>query len=199
MLVVDDEQNMQAVMRMILEGAGYRVLTADSGEAALALAQNPNLDAVLSDLKMPGMGGEQFVVRFRQERPDVPVIVVTAHGTIRSAVKSIHDGAADYLTKPIDWPRMNIVVRRFARQGEARVVLLAEDDPGTRALWRRHLEREGWDVVEAEDGRAALDQVAARAPSLVVLDLMMPRMDGFEFMRELRHWSDNFLFYDLMM
>ena len=57
-LVVDDEQNMQAVMRMVLEGAGHEVLVADSGEAALAHIQNPNLDVVLSDLKMPGMGGE---------------------------------------------------------------------------------------------------------------------------------------------
>ena len=109
-LVVDDEQNMQAVMRMILEGAGHRVLTADSGEAALEHAQNPNLDVVLSDLKMPGMGGEQFVIRFRKDRPNVPVIVVTAHGTIRSAVKSIHDGAADYLTKPFEPEQLEIAV-----------------------------------------------------------------------------------------
>lgn len=109
-LIVDDEQNMQAVMRMILEGAGHHVLTADSGEAGLTHIQNPNLDVVLSDLKMPGMGGEQFVIRCRKERPDVPVIIVTAHGTIRSAVKSIHDGAADYLTKPFEPEQLEIAV-----------------------------------------------------------------------------------------
>jgi len=109
-LVVDDELNMQTVMRMILEGAGHRVLVADSGEAALTHVQNPNLDVVLSDLKMPGMGGEQFVIRCRRERPDVPVIIVTAHGTIRSAVKSIHDGAADYLTKPFEPEQLEIAV-----------------------------------------------------------------------------------------
>ncbi len=109
-LIVDDEQNMQAVMRMILEGAGHHVLIADSGETALMHIQNPNLDVVLSDLKMPGMGGEQFVIRCRKERPDVPVIIVTAHGTIRSAVKSIHDGAADYLTKPFEPEQLEIAV-----------------------------------------------------------------------------------------
>ncbi len=109
-LVVDDEQNMQAVMRMVLEGAGHEVLVADSGEAALAHIQNPNLDVVLTDLKMPGMGGEAFVIRCRKERPDVPVIIVTAHGTIRSAVKSIHDGAADYLTKPFEPEQVEIAV-----------------------------------------------------------------------------------------
>src|SRR3989344_9106448 len=109
-LVVDDEQNMQTVMRMVLESAGHDVLTADSGEAALAHAQNPNLDVVLTDLRMPGMGGEEFVIRCRQLRPDVPVIIVTAHGTIRSAVNSIHDGAADYLTKPFEPEQLEIAV-----------------------------------------------------------------------------------------
>jgi len=109
-MVVDDEQNMQVVMRMILEGAGHQVLVADSGEQALTHVKNPNLDVVLSDLNMPGMGGEEFILRFRRERPDVPVIVVTAHGTIRSAVKSIHSGAADYLTKPFEPEQLEIVV-----------------------------------------------------------------------------------------
>ncbi len=109
-LVVDDEQNMQAVMRMVLEGVGHEVLVADSGEAALTHIPNPNLDVVLTDLRMPGMGGEEFVVRCRKERPDVPVIIVTAHGTIRSAVKSIHDGAADYLTKPFEPEQLEIAV-----------------------------------------------------------------------------------------
>src|SRR5579863_2829795 len=96
-LIVDDEHNMQAVVRMILEEAGHQVLVANSSEDALTHLQNPNLDVILSDLKMPGMGGEALVARCRKERPDVPVIVITAHGTIRSAVASIHAGAADYL------------------------------------------------------------------------------------------------------
>lgn len=109
-LVVDDETNMQAVMRMVLEGAGHRVILADSGEEALEHASRSELDVVLTDLKMPGMGGEEFVVRFRKQRPDVPVIVVTAHGTIGSAVKSIQDGAADYLVKPFEPAQLEISV-----------------------------------------------------------------------------------------
>ncbi len=109
-LVVDDEQNMQTVMRMILEDAGYGVEVADGGEAGLAHLTNPNLDVVLSDLKMPGMAGEQFIRTCREERPDVPVIVVTAHGTIRSAVQSINAGATDYLTKPFEPEELEIAV-----------------------------------------------------------------------------------------
>jgi len=109
-LVVDDETNMQRVMRMILEGAGHAVTVADSAEAALPHLQNPNLDVILTDLRMPGLGGEELVRRSRRERPDVPVIIVTAHGTIASAVKSVRDGAADYLTKPFEPEQLEIAV-----------------------------------------------------------------------------------------
>ncbi|MCR4346032.1 MAG: sigma-54 dependent transcriptional regulator [Sulfuricaulis sp.] len=138
-LIVDDEQNMQTVMRMVLEGAGHDVLVADSGEAALAHAQNPNLDVVLTDLRMPGMGGEEFVVRCRKERPDVPVIIVTAHGTIRSAVKSIHDGAADYLTKPFEPEQLEIAVHNAIKlrdilRENARLKAEVSESRGTKRL-----------------------------------------------------------------
>lgn len=114
-LVVDDEQNMQRVMRMILEEAGYNVLLADTGEEALPHLQTQNIDVILSDLKMPGMGGEEFVRRCRREVPGVPVIIITAHGTIRSAVKSINDGAADYLTKPFEPEQLEIAVHNAVK------------------------------------------------------------------------------------
>lgn len=109
-LVVDDEQNMQAVIRMILEDAGHRVISAENGETALTRLDGEEVDVILSDLKMPGMGGEEFVRRCRAERPDLPVIVITAFGTIRSAVTSIHAGAADYLTKPFEPEALEIAV-----------------------------------------------------------------------------------------
>src|SRR3989344_1736683 len=138
-LVVDDEQNMQTVMRMVLESAGPDVLTADSGEAALAHAQNPNLDVVLTDLRMPGMGGEEFVIRCRKERPDVPVIIITAHGTIRSAVKSIHDGAADSLTKPCEPEQLEIAVHNAIKlrdilRENARLKAEVSESRGTKRL-----------------------------------------------------------------
>ncbi|MEK7839708.1 MAG: response regulator, partial [Pseudomonadota bacterium] len=74
-LVVDDETNMQAVMRLVLEEAGHVVRVADSGEAALPHLLDPNLDVVVTDLRMPGMGGDQLIEHLRRERPDVPVIV----------------------------------------------------------------------------------------------------------------------------
>jgi two-component system response regulator AtoC len=111
-LVVDDERNMLNVMRMILEDAGYRVLAAESAEAAVPQLQAFDLGAVLSDLKMPGLSGEAFIALCRKERPDVPVLVVTGHGSIRSAVQSLQAGASDYLTKPFERDELLLVVHK---------------------------------------------------------------------------------------
>jgi hypothetical protein len=98
-------------------------------------------------------------------------------------------GAADYLTKPVDREHLVRVLRRF-RDGKTepgpRPVLVVEDDEAARGVIRRALERDGWLVREAQDGREALDLVAGEVPDIVILDLMMPKMDGFQFVSELR-------------
>jgi DNA-binding NtrC family response regulator len=157
-LVVDDETNMQAVMRMVLEGAGHRVILADSGEEALEHAQRPELDVVLTDLKMPGMGGEEFVVRFRKQRPDVPVIVVTAHGTIGSAVKSIQDGAADYLVKPFEPAQLEISVHNAIKLRD----ILHENEQLKAAVSRSRSNRRM--VGESAAAKRLLEEIERVAP-----------------------------------
>ncbi|MFZ0470395.1 MAG: response regulator, partial [Thiogranum sp.] len=114
-LVVDDERNMLMVMEMALEEAGYRVLTAERGEDAVAMLRDPDLAVILSDLKMPGMSGEEFIARCQRERPDAPVIVVTAYGSIRSAIECIQAGASDYLTKPFEPEELQFAVQSALR------------------------------------------------------------------------------------
>jgi hypothetical protein len=95
----------------------------------------------------------------------------------------------EYLSKPIDRARLGAVVARYRREpaaGAGADVLVVEDDPSTRAMLRRTLEKEGWSVREAANGRAGLEQVSAESPALILLDLMMPEMDGFEFLDGLR-------------
>ena len=114
-LLVDDERNMLLVMQMSLEEAGYRVLTAERAEDALDLLRDPDLDVIVSDLKMPGMSGQELVARSRRDRPDVPVIVATAFGSIRSAIECIQAGASDYLTKPFEPEELQFAVERAVR------------------------------------------------------------------------------------
>jgi CheY-like chemotaxis protein len=92
-------------------------------------------------------------------------------------------GAAEYLTKPIDRERLAAVLARYRRD---RPVLVVDDDAETRALLRRMLEPAGYTVVEANNGRVALERLSEVPPSVVLLDLMMPEMDGFEFVAEFR-------------
>lgn len=157
-LVVDDEQNMQAVMRMVLEEAGYQVLIAESAEAALPHLQRPNLDVVLTDLKMPGMGGEEFVRRCRRDLPKVPIIIVTAHGTIRSAVKSIHDGAADYLTKPFEPEQLEIAVHNAVKLRD----ILRENERLKAAVSESRSDRRL--IGESDAARRLLDDIKRVAP-----------------------------------
>ncbi len=114
-LVVEDERNMLMVIRMALEDVGYRVLAAESAEAALAHLGDPDLGVVLTDLKLPGMRGEELVDHCRRERPDLPVIVLTAFGSIRSAIECIQAGASDYLTKPFETEELQLAVQGALR------------------------------------------------------------------------------------
>ncbi len=114
-LVVDDEQNIRSLVTMLLQDAGFNVLTAANAEAGTEHLKNPNVDVVLTDLRLPGMSGEEFIGRCRQERPEVPVIVITAHGTIQSAVDCLRQGASNYLTKPFQPEELEIAVHNALR------------------------------------------------------------------------------------
>jgi len=102
-------------------------------------------------------------------------------------------GATDYLTKPVDREMLHRVVGRFHQVGEGSSVLLVEDDVDTRDVMARTLDKAGWRVIEAGNGREALDRLAKGRPDLILLDLMMPVMDGFDFLLEMRthaEWRD---------
>jgi CheY-like chemotaxis protein len=94
-------------------------------------------------------------------------------------------GAADYLTKPVDRKRLGLALQKFRNLAGPRTVLIVEDDEPTRSLMARILEKEGWTTLQAADGVAGLEQMAKQKPTLILLDLMMPRMDGFAFVAEL--------------
>jgi CheY-like chemotaxis protein len=95
-------------------------------------------------------------------------------------------GASDYLTKPIDRDRLNAILKKHQRDRSPKTLLLVEDDAPTREMMHRLLEKEGWTVMEAENGHIALERMSDIQPELILLDLMMPEMDGFTFVHELQ-------------
>jgi two-component system response regulator HydG len=111
-LVVDDEEVTRVGLHRLLTEDGYRVRTAEDGEEALEIAHEEPPDVVLTDLKMPGMDGVELVGKLRALDPDLPVIVVTAFGDIRNAVEAMRAGAANFLTKPVDFDALTVSIER---------------------------------------------------------------------------------------
>jgi DNA-binding NtrC family response regulator len=111
-LVVDDEINIRGALVTLLEKKGYQVRGAGTGEEALEQLETATADLVLTDLKMPGMGGMEFLRRLKQKWPDTEVLVMTAYGSIDTAVEAMRCGAYDYLTKPIDRERFPLAVEK---------------------------------------------------------------------------------------
>jgi signal transduction histidine kinase/DNA-binding response OmpR family regulator len=184
-LVVDDDQATRELISRGLVREGFRVVAASSGEEALEVARTQRPDVISLDVLMPGMDG-WTVLRSLKGDPltaSIPVVIVSM---LDDRDIGFALGAADYLTKPFDRERLVTALRKFRDGRRPRPVLVVEDDPATREVLRRFLERDGWVVWEAENGRAGLEAVHRHAPDLVLLDLMMPEMDGFEFVSQLR-------------
>src|SRR5262249_8057609 len=113
----------------------------------------------------------------------IPVILVTITD---SRDMGLALGVHDYLPKPVDWQRLAAVLGRLRLEQHRRPILVVDDDEATRDQLERSFKKEGWTVVTAVNGRAALEVVQQHEPSLVLLDLMMPEMDGFEFLNRFR-------------
>jgi signal transduction histidine kinase/CheY-like chemotaxis protein len=184
-LVVDDDRSTRELISRGLQKEGFSVLGAGSGEEAIRVAREKRPDVISLDVLMPGMDG-WTVLRTLKADPltaSIPVVMVSM---LDDRDIGFALGAADYLTKPFDREKLVAALRRFRGGRSPRPVLVVEDDPATREVIRRALEKDGWAVSEAENGRIALECLSLSVPDLIVLDLMMPEMDGFEFVAELR-------------
>ena len=191
-LVVDDDVEACEIIRRTLEKDGFTVVTALSGEEGLRLAHQLQPAAITLDVLMPDMDGWS-VLRALKVDPvlqNIPVVMLTM---LDDKSKGYALGATDYLTKPVAHDRLRNALVRYRTPGESCSVLLVEDDQPTREMMMRTLEKADWAVAEAGNGREALDQLDRQKPNLILLDLMMPVMDGFDFLIEMRanaEWQD---------
>jgi CheY-like chemotaxis protein len=188
-LVIDDDPAVRDLMQRFLVREGFRVVVAAGGEEGLRLAREIRPDAITLDVMMPSVDGWAVLAELKADPAlaKVPVIMLTM---VDDKSLGYALGAADYLTKPIDREQLVAVLRKHHPQ---RSVLVVDDDLAMRDLIRRILESEGYVVVEAENGRVALERVRDDKPGLILLDLMMPDTDGFEFIDEFRRrvaWRD---------
>jgi signal transduction histidine kinase/DNA-binding response OmpR family regulator len=184
-LVIDDDPTVHDLMQRFLSKEGVRVVTAAGGEEGLQLAKTLRPTAITLDVIMPSMDGWAVLTALKADADlaDIPVIMLTI---VDDKTMGYTLGSSDYLTKPVDWDRLTAVLRKYHCAYPPCRVLIVEDEAAMRDMLRRMLAREGWAVTEAINGREALERVAENRPELILLDLMMPEMDGFAFLEALR-------------
>jgi signal transduction histidine kinase/CheY-like chemotaxis protein/ligand-binding sensor domain-containing protein len=183
-LVIDDEASARELIERSLTKAGYAVQTATGGAAGVELARQLKPAVITLDVMMPGLDGWAVLSALKGDpiTADIPVIMVTI---VDDKNLGLALGATDYVNKPIDWARLMTIIRRHVHNGASNLLVI-EDDERMREMLRRTLEKGGWTVAEATNGRTGLLALEKTLPSLILLDLMMPEMDGFQFMQELR-------------
>jgi adenylate cyclase len=192
-LVIDDDLTAREVIANHLRGAGFSVVTAAGGREGLKRAQELHPIAITLDVLMPDIDGWTVLAALRgnPELADIPVVMATI--TDDQQHKGMTLGAAGYLTKPIDRDRLVALLQPYQTPERRTRVLVVEDDPTQRERIRSWLEPQQWQISEAENGRVALDRLADDAPDIILLDLMMPEMDGFQLVAALRErpaWRD---------
>ncbi|KQP03453.1 histidine kinase [Methylobacterium sp. Leaf99] len=191
-LIIDDDPSTRDLLARFLEKDGFTVATASDGREGVERARALRPRVILLDVTMPRMDGWS-VLRTLRADPDLgatPIIMVTVLDEQNLAFSL---GATDYLQKPIEWGQLKTAMERFKPSEAEGPVLIIDDDPDARERMSAMLIREGWRVASAENGIAGLEATAAKKPCLILLDLMMPEMDGFGFLRALRakpEWRD---------
>jgi signal transduction histidine kinase/CheY-like chemotaxis protein len=191
-LVIDDDATARELIADNLKMADFAVVTAAGGLEGLKLAKELRPIAITLDVMMPDLDGWSVLAALRQdaELAEIPVIMVTILDEQRRATAL---GAAGYLTKPIDRHTLQRMIARFRASARPTRILLVEDDELQRERVREWLAGEQWMVQEAAEGREALAMLQADKPDVILLDLMMPEMDGFQVVAALQKeplWRD---------
>ncbi|RYC29626.1 response regulator [Lichenibacterium minor] len=182
-LVIDDDADQRTLLSRFLEREGFAVQAAGDGHSGLDAVRSLRPRAILLDVMLPGIDGWSVLSELKSD-PELAAIPVVMVSSVDDKGLAASLGAADYMLKPVRRDRLTQVMAGF-RSSEGGV-LIVEDDANLRLHVRSLLEDEGWTVADAGNGREALEQVALRRPEVVLLDLQMPVMDGFDFLKEFR-------------
>jgi CheY-like chemotaxis protein len=184
-LIIDDNATAREALQRISHRKGFRAEAAATGEEGLRLARQLRPDVIMLDAVMPGMDGRAVLTALKAEPElaNIPVVLLT--GMAEDRKETSYLGAADYVMKPVDPDHLIAILRRYCGSADQRA-LVVDDDADLRQRLRNLLEGVGWEVDEAADGQEALARLAKQVPGVILLDLVMPQMDGFEFLTALQ-------------
>jgi signal transduction histidine kinase/CheY-like chemotaxis protein len=188
-LVIDDDATARELVAHHLRQAGYTVVTAAGGLEGIKKAKQVRPLAITLDVMMPDLDGWAVLTALRGDADlaDIPVIMATILDEQHRAATL---GASGYITKPIDRDRLLVLVRRFVSPSRPTRVLVVEDDAVQRERVRQWLDSDRWTITEAENGTVALSRLRNERPDVILLDLMMPDMDGFQLVAALQQEKD---------
>ncbi|HWA09317.1 MAG TPA: response regulator [Opitutaceae bacterium] len=191
-LVIDADDAVNTMLQDLLGREGYTVNVARNGEEAVARAREMSPHVVILDTLMPGAEGGNLLsqLKIHPLLANLPFVLLTMDN---HATGGVAIGAADYMSKPIDGGRLLAILAKYSAARSENAIMVVEDDAPTRNMIVRLLEREGWPALQAENGRAALGLLERNTPSVVLLDLLMPELDGFAVLRAMRAhavWRD---------
>jgi signal transduction histidine kinase/DNA-binding response OmpR family regulator len=189
-LVIDDDPSVAELVERNLDDRSLRVVAALGGQEGVELAKSLKPDLIILDLLMEEMDGWEVFTILRSD-PNVAQIPLFILSSADERPRGRSKGVADYLIKPPNRLelRQTILKHLFRDKGKERhetAILLVDDDDNTREIMARSLMEDGWDVLQAENGRVALNILSTSKPDLIFLDLLMPVMDGMQFLEELR-------------
>lgn len=184
-LVIDDDPTIHDLVRRFLSKQGFNVRTANSGEEGLRLAKLIKPEAITLDVMMPGMDGWSVLTALKAnpQTADIPVVMMTM---VDDQNLGYALGAAEYLLKPFQAMQLGAILDKYKPDITSNLILVVEDDSGIREMLCRQLKKQNWDVIEAENGIQALMKLNHHSPAIIISDLMMPEMDGFELVHQLR-------------
>ncbi len=184
-LLIDDDPAMREALSRMLNKEGFQVALASNGPDGLAMAKALAPQLITLDIAMPGFDGWEVLTRLKAdpELKQIPVVVITI---LDDRARGFALEASEYLVKPIDRGQLLEVLHRLIPNGSEPPILIVEDDAATREGLKRILLGEGLNAQEAKDGLQALEYLRGESPVLILLDLMMPGMDGFQLLEELQ-------------
>jgi signal transduction histidine kinase/DNA-binding response OmpR family regulator len=184
-LLIEDDKEVRDVLAQILTDSGYNLLQADSGQHGLDLAAEQIPDLIVLDVSLTGVDGWTILTKL-QDSPKLTDIPVVIFGATSDTDMALSLGATAVISKPIDTARLTAELAMLLTPPEKNHVLLVEDDADSRILVTRMLERENWPFRTAANGRAALRALQKNQPSIILLDLKMAGMNGFELLERVQ-------------
>lgn len=185
-LVIDDDPHARELLKRHLESEGYHVISVDNGKDGIELAKSWKPSLITLDVMMPEMDGWEVLKELKasNKTEKIPVVMISIVGD-KAMGTSL--GAVDHLSKPVDRNRLKSAVLKYALRGNALVI---DDEQNARDIASKSLQAIGWEAITAENGKDGLEKFNDNNIDLILLDIMMPIMDGFEFLNNLRHLAN---------